>query len=242
MSTKRKENAMKKIPITAALVVSLLVPFISRASTVRCTVDEYKLVMYVYVPRIYDNNTSLGYRKYQKQKISGVLQIAYPNDCSSPVILVEDLVNKTQKLSNKSTITYKCKIDSGVMYPRVNLIGNNMTGKFHTGSVNFYLDAEPSYNRGEDDEDNSLLITLAGRGYTKSVGTGRRMYSIKGNLAGTLGCGCYAYGHTSPTRVAAWRGPSSTVDDVAAVWGSWTATYKTSYSATLVMDDDEDND
>ena len=229
---------MKKIPIIAALVTALLMPITSRADTVECTVDEYKFTMYVYVPRIYDNNLSLGYRKYQRQKITGYLQIAYPNDGSRPTILVEDLVNKTHKLSNKANITYKCKVDSGVMYPRVNLIGNNKTCKFLTGAVNFYLDAEPSYNKGEDDEDNSLLITLAGRGYTKSVKNGRRMYRISGNLAGTLGCGCYAYGHTSPTRVAAWRGPSCIVDDVAAVWGSWAATYKSSYCATLVVDDD----
>ena len=229
---------MKKIPIIAALVTALLMPITSRADTVECTVDEYKFTMYVYVPRIYDNNLSLGYRKYQRQKITGYLQIAYPNDGSRPTILVEDLVNKTHKLSNKANITYKCKVDSGVMYPRVNLIGNNKTCKFLTGAVNFYLDAEPSYNKGEDDEDNSLLITLAGRGYTMPVKGGRRMYRISGNLAGTLGCGCYAYGHTSPTRVAAWRGPSCIVDDVAAVWGSWAATYTSSYCAPLVTDDD----
>lgn len=233
---------MKKIPIIAALVTALLMPITARAGTVKCTVDEYKIVMYVYVPRIYDNNQSLGYRKYQMQKIVGLLQIAYPNDGSSPTILVEDLVNKTHKLSNKANITYKCKVDSSMMYPRVNLIGNNKTGKFHTGAVNFYLDAEPNYNKGKDDEDNSLLITLAGKGLTKSVSSGRRMYMIKGNLAGTLGCGCYAYGHTSPTRVAAWRGPSCIVDDVAAVWGSWTASYKSSYCATLVTDDNYDDD
>lgn len=233
---------MKKIPIIAALVTALLMPITARAGTVKCTVDEYKIVMYVYVPRIYDNNQSLGYRKYQRQKIVGFLQIAYPNDGSSPTILVEDLVNKTHKLSNKANITYKCKVDSSMMYPRVNLIGNNKTGKFHTGAVNFYLDAEPNYNKGEDNEDNSLLITLAGKGWTKAVSSGRRMYMIKGNLAGTLGCGCYAYGHTSPTRVAAWRGPSCIVDDVAAVWGSWTASYKSSYCATLVTDDNYDDD
>ena len=229
---------MKKIPMIAALVTALLMPTTSRADTVECTVDEYKFTMYVYVPRIYDNNLSLGYRKYQRQKITGYLQIAYPNDGGRPTILVEDLVNKTHKLSNKANITYKCKVDSGVMYPRVNLIGNNKTCKFLTGAVNFYLDAEPSYNKGEDDEDNSLLITLAGRGYTMPVKGGRRMYRISGNLAGTLGCGCYAYGHTSPTRVAAWRGPSCIVDDVAAVWGSWAATYTSSYCAILVTDDD----
>lgn len=233
---------MKKIPIIAALATALLMSVVSRADTVECTVDEYRLTMYVYAPRIYDNNASLGYRKYQRQKVVGRLQIAYPKDGGRPTILVEDLINKTHKLSNNANVIYKCTVDSNIMYPRVNLIGNNATGKFNTGSVNFYLDAEPNYNKGEDDEDNSLLITLSGKGWTKSVREGRRMYKIRGYLAGTLGCGCHAYGHTSPTRVAAWRGPSCSVDDVAAVWGSWKAVYKTSYSATLVTDTDEDID
>lgn len=228
---------MKKIPMIAALATALLMSITSRAATVECTVDEYKLIMYVYVPRIYDNNMSLGYRKYQRQKITGYLQIAYPNDGSRPTILVEELINQTHKLSTGTKVSYKCRIDQNMMYPRVNLIGNNKTDKFNTAAINFYLDAEPNYNKGEDDEDNSLLITLGGKGLTRAANGGRRIFYISGNLAGTLGCGCYSYGHTSPTRVAGWRRHLNIVDDVAAVWGSWVARYSSSYCATLETDD-----
>ena len=115
----------------------------------------------------------------------------------------------------------------------------------------FYVDAEPSYNKGEDNEDNSLLCTFAGKGtckkrtvkawqsytYTDSKGkkrTAQRLVTLgkfdiintmKGYNAGTLGCGCTAYGHISPTRKAAALAPSCTVDDVASTFGIWSATY-----------------
>ena len=95
----------------------------------------------------------------------------------------------------------------------------------------FYIDANPSYNVGEDDEDNSLLVVLAGKSTTK-IANGRRVLNMcRGNLAGTLGCGCMAYGHTSPTRVMGVEGPTDDVDDVAAVWGTWTMRYTRSYVA-----------
>lgn len=237
MFSKGKECTMKKRLIVTAALIALVMPFISMAGSVNCTVDEYKLTMYVYVPRIYDNNLSLGYRKYQRQRVTGILQIAYPNDGGRPTILIEELVNQTHKLSTGIKVAYKCRVDQNVMYPRVNLIGNNKTDKFNTAAINFYLDAEPNYNKGEDNEDNSLLITLGGKGLTKAANGGRRIYYISGNLAGTLGCGCYAYGHTSPTRVAGWRHHLNIVDDVAAVWGSWIARYSSSYCATLETDD-----
>lgn len=46
-----------------------------------------------------------------------------------------------------------------------------------------------------------------------------------GKVSGTLGCGCRAYGHVSPTRVAGPFGPTDWVDDVAEVDGTWSICY-----------------
>ena len=47
-----------------------------------------------------------------------------------------------------------------------------------------------------------------------------------GKVAGTLGCGCTAYGHVSPTRKIGYWGPTDDVDDVAAVDGTWSIRLK----------------
>ena len=192
-------------------------------------VDEYTLKMYVYVPRIYNNTQSLGYRKYQRHMIQGTLKLTYEAGSVRPTITITNLVNKTHKI-NGNCITYTTIVDGGdVVYPRINVIGNNRTGIFNTGSVVFYIDANPSYNIGEDVEDNSLLVTLAGRSSLRTV-NGRRVLSLgRGYLSGTLGCGCTAYGHKSPTRVLGVEGPTDDVDDVAAVWGHWMMRYVRSY-------------
>lgn len=54
------------------------------------------------------------------------------------------------------------------------------------------------------------------KGYIRKLG---------GNVSGTIGCGCSAYGHISPTRVLWFWGASSQVDDVAAVYGKWSAKF-----------------
>jgi hypothetical protein len=192
-------------------------------------VDEYTLKMYVYVPRIYNNTESQGYRKYQRQIVQGTLKLTYEGSQVRPTITITNLVNKTQKVSS-GYITYTTAVDQGTfIYPRINVIGNNRTGIFKTGSLVFYIDANPSYNVGEDDEDNSLLVVLAGKSTTKAT-NGRRVLNIcRGNLAGTLGCGCMSYGHTSPTRVMGSEGPTDDVDDVAAVFGTWIMRYTRSY-------------
>ena len=94
-------------------------------------------------------------------------------------------------------------------------------------SICFALAAEPSYNIGEFDEDNALYVTLAGKG---SFDTKHKMLkSASGYLAGTLGCGCMAYGHVSPTRQIGYFGPiNDDVDDVAAVYGRWSIKYNAS--------------
>lgn len=192
-------------------------------------VDEYTLKMCVYVPRIYNNTESLGYRKYQRHVIQGTVKLTYEDGSVRPTITVTNLVNKTHKI-NGNNITYTTTVDEGnVVYPRINVIGNNKTGVFTTGSIVFHIDANPSYNIGEDAEDNSLLVTLAGRSSMKTV-NGRRVLNLcSGFLAGTLGCGCTAYGHKSPTRVLGVEGPTDAVDDVASVWGNWSMRYTRSY-------------
>ena len=192
-------------------------------------VDEYTFTMFVQVPRIYDNMHSLGSRKYQYQRLKGTLNLTWEAGEVRPTVTIVGLTNITHRI-NGACISYKTTIDEGTfVYPRFNVIGNNRTGIFKTGSVVFYVDADPSYNIGEDMEDNSLLLTLSGRSTTKVV-NGRMVFNaVRGYAAGTLGCGCKAYGHTSPTRVMGVEGPTDYVDDVAAVFGSWNMRYKRSY-------------
>lgn len=79
------------------------------------------------------------------------------------------------------------------------------------------MKAEPNYNIGEFDEDTSLFVTLSGSGKIKNGA----VKSANGTVAGTLGCGCYYYGHTSPTKVIWWYGVSDIVSDIASVYGTW---------------------
>ena len=205
-------------------------------------VDGFKFKMMLKVPRIYDNNTSKGSRKYQAQKIEGEMYLIYRSG-EMPEVVITNLVNKTQKLSNGSQIKYRCRIDQDKIPTIVNYIGDNKKGLFKIGSIVFFLDADPNYNKGEDDPDNSLLVAVSGKSSTrktwfaeflgnayKYLGYYYEYNTFSGNVAGTLGCGCYAYGHTSPTRVGGACGASSIVSDVAAVWGSWAASHKKAWS------------
>lgn len=132
-----------------------------------------------------------------------------------------NFVNKTHKLSSGKNVTYTTTLDYDSKWPRFNLIGNNKTEKFKTPSVCFAIVAEPSYNIGELDEDNALYITMSGKGSIASpVGYVRILI---GKVAGTIGCGCMAYGHVSPTRKIGIFGATDSVDDVAAVDGIWRA-------------------
>lgn len=227
--------------ILAFLVISCMMSFAAFSSVT----DTYDFKMSLQVPRIYDNTESLGSRKYQLQTIKGCMLMTYSSSSERPTISFTFLTNQTHKINGKK-IGYSCFVDQhGELGPmtRVNLIGSNLTGKFNVPSVCFWLDAEPDYSKGEDDEDNSLLVTLSGKGTTSTVkeyewvevGNVRKrvlvdqwqkIRTISGNVAGTLGCGCSAYGHVSPTRVADDHGPSQVVDDVAAVYGTWNATWK----------------
>lgn len=186
-------------------------------------VDVYKLSMKLMVPRIYDNNYSLGYRKYQSQKIVGEMYMMYSSDGSLVDIQFTNLVNKTHVMSNGKHVSYDDAYVDSTVIPRFNVIGNNKTRKFKTASICFYLAAEPSYNIGEFDEDNGLYVMLAGKGILHSKD--KYLRKAKGIAAGTLGCGCMAYGHISPTRRLTYFGPGQEVDDVASVYGKWTLTF-----------------
>jgi len=194
--------------------------------------DVYDLKLALNIPRIYNNNSSLGYRKYQRQKITGYMYVTYTDSDSNAIIEIDQLVNKTHKINGKN-ITYKCRVNDDVLFRRWVYVGDNKTKKFETPSVVFYLEAEPSYNIGEVDEETSLYVTIAGAGKstTKKIKGCRVPDKLKGYVTGTLGCGCRAYGHVSPTRLI---GPCSayysSVTDVASVYGTWTATLNTKYS------------
>ena len=185
--------------------------------------DVYRFRMRLHIPRIYDNNQSRGYRKYQTQTVQGEAYLSYDKDGTLVDVTFGQMVNKTQKLSNGGALTYPNTQLNTLIYPRFNAIGSNKTGKFKTASICFYLAAEPNYNKGGFDEDNALYVQLAGKGTLDSKK--KHLKKANGNVAGTLGCGCMAYGHKSPTRKITFYGPGDEVDDVAAVFGNWHLTY-----------------
>lgn len=67
---------MKKFKLLMFATMLLSTLFLSGEGTTQPAtqiVDTYKIKMSIYVPRIYDNYQSLGYRKYQKQSLTGEL-------------------------------------------------------------------------------------------------------------------------------------------------------------------------
>lgn len=170
---------------------------------------EYDLTMVLKVPRVYNNMTSEGYRKYQTQRVNGILRVIV-NDCQSePTIEVVGLCNRTHKVNSKC-VTYDTVVDGSSFW---HSIGSNATGSFRKSSVCIRIDADPSYNIGDDEPDNTLILALSGSGTEKA---------ISGKVAGQIGCGCRAYGHKSPTRIM-W---TDQVVDIASVYGFWKAKYK----------------
>ena len=171
---------------------------------------------------------SQGYRKYKRDVLYGELLLTYPVDGSEGAeIEVKNLYNKNYQIGGKC-VTYDVMIDEEIIQTRINLMGNNRTGLFKKPTIVFSLVCDPSYNIGDTGEDNTLYIVVSGSG---SVSTRKRwnkqvISTMHGFVAGTLGCGCSAYGHISPTRVNGENGPIlSQVDDVSAVWGKWRAVY-----------------
>lgn len=191
--------------------------------------DTYKFKMTLQVPRIYDNSQSLGSRKYQKQRIRGKMHITYDTGSDGqPTITFSDLRNLKHKV-NGASVTYTATEDEAVQR-KVNVIGDNLAQKFHTPSVCFGEIFEPSYIWGAPDEDNSLYLTISGNGKTTTKRGARVIRKLSGSVAGAIGCGCTFYGHVSPTRVMGYLGATMTVDDVAAVFGTWSAVRSESQS------------
>ena len=171
-------------------------------------VERWEFRMGLYVPRIYDNMSSNGYRKYQYQTVRGAFQVT-PAQGDEPAIEFLWMENATHRV-NGQRVTYETESQDGVLWHGV---GSNKTGEFCVRSVVLPLEAMPSYAAGpEPNEDNSLVVTLAGRGTSSGK-------SLHGAVSGQIGCGCYEYGHVSPTRI--WG--QDTVVDTAAVYGTWTA-------------------
>ena len=188
--------------------------------------DEYDLRIRLYVPQVVNNTESLGKRVFRLQTISGSLFIYWLND-GSCLLDFDNLVNKNFKVGGKN-VTYKGVVDYNVVYPRFNYIGNNRTNIFRIPCMSFYLELEPSYAIGGNTEDNSFYLLLAGNGTSSLTGTKKIRIAryFYGHASGTQGCGCYAYGHTSPTRKATVDGPSDIVEDVVPTYGRWNAKLK----------------
>ena len=200
------------------------------------TTDVYDFRMRVRVPRIYNNTTSQGQRKWQTQYIYGQMLVDYNTDDIAPIVTFKNCYNKTHKINGKN-VTYLCEQGYDEVVRRWVVMGNNKTGSFKNGSCFFYADFEPSYNIGYDEPDNSLLLYFGGYGNLQKVSSSPcsgAVYKVRrwsGYCVGTMGCGCRAYGHTSPTRVLGLCGPvCDWVSDVAAIpMGQWYATYRYSY-------------
>lgn len=210
-----------KTMLASAAAAALPAAMQSAAAEEECSEAEtwqsYDLRLSLYIPRIYNNNESNGYRKYQRQVITGKLFLGFSFNGELVDYKFSSFINNTHKLSNGKNVTYRVELDKDACWPRFNAIGSNKTGLFKTASVCFAIGAEPSYNIGEYDEDTSLFITLAGKGKVSKSGR----LTVSGYAAGSLGCGCMAYGHISPTRRIGKYGATAAVVDVAAVHGTW---------------------
>ena len=128
----------------------------------------------------------------------------------------DTLTNFTHRLSTGANVTYEAALDDEKPF-KVVAIGSNKTEIFKTASICFSIIAEPNYNIGEIEEDTSLYVTFGGYGNISR----NSIRTAHGYVVGTLGCGCYAFGHASPTRLIWWWGVSSYVTDVAVVCGTW---------------------
>lgn len=188
--------------------------------------DVYSFHLRLRVPQVLNNTTSRGVRKYKPQTIKGLMYIKWLSNGSFKIEF-EDLYNKNFKVGG-SNVRYTGYEDRNIVYTRYNYIGNNATESFKTPCICFYLELEPSYAIGGNNEDNSFYVLLAGKGsstFQSKLGS-RIAKRFSGYASGTQGCGCSAYTHKSPTRVATICGPMDTVSDVVSTWGSWTAKFK----------------
>ena len=234
---------MKKL-ILSMLVSALTILSFGSTVNICCDTSEmpknyvehfYKVKMYLNIPQVVDNMSSLGKRVYKREKITGWLGLVYDLDeeyeygSTMPHVRFYGLENKTVKTSTGGMVSYEGYENSDAMITRFNYIGDNKNEVFSKVAWNFAADLAPSYKKGEIvTEDNSLYLFLAGKGSSKNSKYGRFVYRLDGYVAGTQGCACAEYGHKSPTRLSKSFGVSGIVVDVASVWGHMKATW--SYS------------
>lgn len=204
-------------------LIAMSLAFVWTFQSISSTVDVYDFKARINVPRVYDNANSEGYRKFQMQTLEGRIEIEYGEEFQPSISLV-GLVNKTHKV-NGENVTYKCLTNDERLYRRMNFIGSNKTGKFRTPAICIFVEAYPSYAVESQEEDNSLYFVMSGKGSSTTCMGARIPKTIRGNIAGTIGCGCTGYGHISPTRVLGKCGVSELVDDVCPLYGTFIMKY-----------------
>lgn len=229
------KRVMPKVFAVLSVCVSAIVTPICKAgevtseedlSDVVAATDVYDFTLRLQVPQVLNNTQSLGFRKYQSQTIRGVMYIKWLSGGGFKIDF-SDLENSKFKIRG-SRVRYIGYEDRAVVYSRYNYIGSNNTELFKTPAICFYLELEPNYAIGGNNEDNSFYVLLAGKGtsrFYKNLGS-RIAKKFKGYAAGTQGCGCSAYSHKSPTRNATVCGPMDEVSDVVATFGQWSAKWK----------------
>lgn len=188
--------------------------------------DEYAISLTLYVPQVRNNSTSMGTRRIELQRITGMMYVDWLSN-DSYTISFGTLTNKHFKVADRN-VTYVGQVETDTIYPSFTYIGSNQSGIFTKPVLSFYCSLLPSYAIGEVSEDNSFYLYLAGRGTSIQLGggEGRVMKRITGNVVGTQGCGCYDYGHKSPTRAAGVTGPTDRVVDIVSTYGRWTAKFQ----------------
>lgn len=189
-------------PLVAIAALALLAALPACAETL-----VYRTTMSLYIPRVYANTESLGYRKFQRQSVRGWILVdkSALTESGEPSVTAA-LTNYTHRVQGER-VTYTVTVDDESTMWRY--IGSNATGVFKKPAVKFVLDCDPSYNIGADEPDNTLILTLSGRGNTDRA--------IRGSVAGQIGCGCHAYGHISPTRRV-----DGEVSDITPCYGTFT--------------------
>ena len=225
-----KAIAKSLVSITALFATSLLPLSLDNASIWEAdeegiiVKDEYVLTLSLKVPQVIDNMESRGYRKVQRQTISGKFYVLWDAE-GGYRFKTEGFYNKNFKVRGKN-VTYTGYADETIIYPRFNYIGSNRTGKFIKPCLSTSLILEPSYAIEDVNEDNSFYLVLSGFGVSAMKYGERVITSFSGYATGSQGCGCMDSGHTSPTRIASSTGPSDEPDDVVATYGTWNMRWK----------------
>ena len=171
--------------------------------------DVYEIKMSLRIPAIVDNMQSQGRRVYKLQQLRGTMEIHYSGKNGDTVSFsLPALSNLTYKIRDVC-VSYETTLGEDIVWTA---IGNNKTDSFKQATLRLDIDANPSYNIGDDEPDNTLIATVSCYGSQFGV--------MRGNAAGQLGCGCHAYGHVSPTRAIGAQGATDKVVDIAACMGN----------------------